>query len=204
MRPSTSGASTSRRAALAGAAALLAPRPAAAHIETTRLLPSGGGLSGFAAAPPRGALGGPPPRPPLAEDDVGAQARAALALLADGDAAAARGEWEAALASYQAASRFDGLALALRARAAAGRMLFQLGRIDDALLAYEDLEAGGGGGGEVHAALAVARYALRRAGAEGEWAAATALEPRWEDVAYVRRTWPPAMAAAAERFLELL
>lgn len=209
MRPTAigggGGAASSRRAALiAGAALALAPRPAAARVETARLLPGGGGLAGFAAAPPPGRRGGPPPRPPPDEGGIGAQARQALALLADGDAAAAQGEWEAALAAYDRAARFDGLALSLKARAASGRMLFQLGRLDDALLAYEDVEAGGGGSGEVHAALAVARYSLHRGGAEDEWAAATSLEPRWEeDVSFVRRVWPPAMVAAVERFLEL-
>ena len=57
---------------------------------------------------------------------------------------------------------------------------------------------------QVHAAVAVVRYKLKRAGAEEEWAVATSLEPRWgNDAAFVRGRWPPRMVEAWEDFSEL-
>ena len=215
---------TPRRLALL--AAVLAPaavtRTAPARIETERLLSSrdagsssqtasalfsDAGFDAVRRAPARRRAPPPPPPPTAADHAVATAAADLLAAIRAGDAAAARGDYADAAAAYaRGAADHKDLALADLARTRAALMRFQLGGDDAAaLLALEDVEAVLKGRGEVHAAVAVVRYALRRAGAEAEFAAATALEPRWADAAFVegKSGWPPRMLAAWRDFDQL-
>ena len=209
---------TPRRIALLAAALtpLALPRAAPARIETERLLSSqastSGGVfsgAGFDAGRPRPRVRrAPPPPPPSASDHaVAAQAADLLAALKAGDEAAHAGDYEAAAQAYaRGAAEHPDLALADVARTRAALVTFQLGGRDGAvLLALEDVEAVLRGSGEVLAAEAVVLYTLRRRGAEEKFAAATALEPRWGDAAFVdqKSGWPPRMVEAWHAFDEL-
>jgi hypothetical protein len=135
---------------------------------------------------------------------------AATALLASARDADAAGEYALALQRYTAvATQHPSLALAHTARLSAALLLFQTGARDSALLELESESVDvGAGNAQLHAALAVVLHATRPAQlprAEGEWAAATALAPRYEDVDWVRdnKGWPPAMLDALRAFITL-
>jgi tetratricopeptide (TPR) repeat protein len=143
-------------------------------------------------------------------DATRADIAAATALLASARAADAAGEYAAALERYTAvATRHPSLALAHTAWLSAALLLFQTGAKDSALLELESESVDvGAGNAQLHAALAVVLHAQRPAQlprAEGEWAAATALAPRYNDVAWVRESkgWPPAMLDALTAFITL-
>lgn len=209
---------TTRRIALLAAALtpLTLPRPSPARIETGHLLSSqastSGGVfsgAGFDASRPAPRARRPPPPPPPSPGDhaVAAQAADLLAAIKAGDDAARGGDYVAAAEAYaRGAADHPDLALADVARTRCALMTFQLGGRDGAaLLALEDVEAVLRGSGEVLAAQAVIRWSLRRRGAEDKFAAATALEPRWGDAAFVDRKsgWPPRMVQAWHSFDEL-
>ena len=204
-----------RRAALLSLLpALAAPRPAAARIEARLLsssattnVPPDRDAAGYAAPAPRRARAPPPPpRPPRPEEHaVATEAADMLARMKEGEAAQAAGRYDDALASFEAATAaHPDLALTHLARTRAALLRYQTGDAPGALLELEDVEAVLRGRGEVHAAIAVVRYALHRAGAEAEGARATALEPRWgNDGGFVRGRWPPRMVEAWQNFSEL-
>ena len=138
-----------------------------------------------------------------------AQIDGVMALMADGSAAAAEGDYEAALAAYDAiVQRYPDLALAERARVTRALLLYQVGRSEEALLQLEDEEVSLRGSAEVHAAMAAVLHAERPqqfGRAEQQWAIAAGFDGRFGDAGWVARErhWPPRLVAALQRFLSL-
>lgn len=123
--------------------------------------------------------------------------------------ASRKGDFLKALGIYtKIVNDYPDLAVTERARISRGLILYQVGEVDDALLALEDEEVVLRGSPEVNAALSVIIYAERprqRARSETLWAAATSLDGRWSDVEWVEKEkgWPPRMISALQRFLSL-
>jgi hypothetical protein len=151
----------------------------------------------------------PDPSTQPAKQSVRDEVDAIIAITNDATSAIDRGEWQLALDDYSLiVGRYPDLALAERARVPRALLLYQVGRVEDALLALEDEEVALVGSAEVHAALAAVLYAERpaqRERAEQQWAVATAFDGRWADAEWVRseRKWPPRMVTALQRFLTL-
>jgi tetratricopeptide (TPR) repeat protein len=155
-------------------------------------------------APPLRARGNAPE-----QESVRSQIDHVMGLMAEGNAAAASGDYASALDSYSAiVQRYPELALAERARVTRAQLLYQVGRVEEALLQLEDEEVSLRGSAEVHAALAAVLHAERPAQvgrAEQQWAIAAGFDTRFEDVEWVQRErhWPPRLVEALRRFLTL-
>jgi tetratricopeptide (TPR) repeat protein len=129
--------------------------------------------------------------------------------MAEGNSAAAAGDYAGALAAFDSVVRqFPDFATTEYARLSRALMLYQEGRVSDAILQLEDLEVALRGYSEVHAALAAILYAerpVRLQQAEQQWEIAMEFNPRFADRQWVADTkhWPPRLLAALDRFLSL-
>ncbi|KAI3438764.1 hypothetical protein D9Q98_001182 [Chlorella vulgaris] len=130
-------------------------------------------------------------------------------LTAEGSAAAAAGNYAAALAAYDSVvKQFPDFATTEYARLSRALLLYQLGRTSDAILQLEDLEVALRGYSEVHAALAAVLYTERPAlldQAETQWEIAMEFNPKFSDPSWVaaNKHWPPRLMTALDRFLNL-
>lgn len=105
-------------------------------------------------------------------------------------------------------SSYPDLAISEYARLRKALMLYQVGKISDAILVLDDEEVALRGYAEVHAALASILYTERPSQvgrAEEQWDLAMSFDKRYADPGWVERnkSWPPRMMGALEKFLEL-
>lgn len=132
-----------------------------------------------------------------------------MELTTAAEVASAKGNFSVALDRYSTiVQRYPDLAVTERARVSRALLLYQLGHVEDALLALEDEEVILRGSPEVNVALCAVLYVERpyqRERAESLWDAATSLDGRWSDTRWVEeeKHWPPKMVAALQRFLTL-
>lgn len=119
------------------------------------------------------------------------------------------GDFNQALQLYDNIVRqYSDLALSEYARMGRALLLYQVGRVSDALIELEDASVVMHGSAEVHAALAAVLYCERPTQvnrAEQEWYEASEYDRRYTNPEWVRTTkhWPPAAISALQRFLDL-
>eukprot|EP00803_Ostreobium_quekettii_P000900 evm.model.scf_53EXC.10 EVM.evm.TU.scf_53EXC.10 scf_53EXC:150904-153050(+) len=141
--------------------------------------------------------------------DVRTEVKDVLELNRMAKDATQHGNYEQALESYtKVIDDYSDLALSEYARVRRALMLYQLGRVSDAILALDDEEVSLRGYAEVHAALASVLYAERPSQigrAEEQWDLAMSFDQRYKEPAWVaeNKDWPPKMLMALEKFLEL-
>ncbi|KAI7841317.1 hypothetical protein COHA_004936 [Chlorella ohadii] len=129
--------------------------------------------------------------------------------MAEGRAAEAEGNYGAALERYTSVvQQFPDFATTEYARLSRALMLYQLGKVSDAILQLQDLEVSLRGYAEVHAALASILYVERPAlleVAEQQWEIAMEFNQQFADAAWVQqyKHWPPRLMTALNRFLTL-
>lgn len=140
---------------------------------------------------------------------VQAQVKAVVALNDKAQEAAERGNYELALSCYsRIVSDYPDLAISEYARLRQALMLYQVGRVSDAILVLDDEEVALRGYAEVHAALASVLYTERPSQigrAEEQWDLAMDFDKRYTNPTWVQhnKSWPPRMMAALVKFLEL-
>lgn len=140
---------------------------------------------------------------------VAAQAQDALKRLQLAREASDAGQYQQALDQYNGlVHSYPDLALTEYARLGRALMLYQVGRVDEAVVELESEAVSLTGYAEVHAALAALLYAERpQQGlrAEQEWDVATAFDSHYSNTAWVvqQKHWPPRLVDALDRFLQL-
>ncbi len=121
-----------------------------------------------------------------------------------GNAKMALGDWQGAIADYQTCHQIaPNFAFALASQALA---TYQLGDTQTALQMMRNLNRQYPQFADMRAALTAALWVEGKQGeAESNWVAAVGLDPRYQDLNWVKtiRRWPPAMVAALEKFLHL-
>ncbi|GAQ85789.1 hypothetical protein KFL_002540230 [Klebsormidium nitens] len=132
----------------------------------------------------------------------------AVNLLSDARQAADAGRWSEALQTYsKIVAEYSDLALAAYARVGRALALYEVGDKGEAILELQDMSLELKGSPEVHAALAATLYHDKKqfAQAENQFAAATILDPRYNDLEWVQKqkVWPPSLVQALSSFLLL-
>ncbi|GLJ48419.1 hypothetical protein SUGI_1022010 [Cryptomeria japonica] len=132
----------------------------------------------------------------------------AIVLLEKGRELQAQGDFIQALNCFtQVIDIYGDLALTEYARVGRAISLYEVGDREESIAEMEDVSVSLKGYPEVHAALAAAFYADKKAPllAERQFTIATLLDPRYTDLSYVRNTkhWPPSLIASLQSFINL-
>ncbi|GAB4816712.1 hypothetical protein N2152v2_003758 [Parachlorella kessleri] len=160
-----------------------------------------------ALAPARYAPPAQPSQRPAAT--TGERIEKAVELLEAARQQSEEGHFDKALFSYEELlRRFSDFAFTEFARIERALVLYQLGRVSEALLQLEDVEVALRGNSGVHAALAAVLYTERPAQrllAEQQWEIAMEFDRRYADVGWVKaqKHWPPRALEALQRFVKL-
>ncbi|KAJ4819090.1 TPR repeat protein [Rhynchospora pubera] len=120
----------------------------------------------------------------------------------------AKGDFPQALLFFTQLIRdYKDFALTEYARVGRALVLYEIGDRDEAIAEMEDVSISLKGYPEIHAALAAALYADKRAPllAENQFTIATLLDPHYTDISYVRETkhWPPSLVSSLQHFITL-
>ncbi|KAJ3703955.1 hypothetical protein LUZ61_007660 [Rhynchospora tenuis] len=120
----------------------------------------------------------------------------------------AKGDFPQALLFFTQLIRdYKDFALSEYARVGRALILYEIGDRDEAIAEMEDVSISLKGYPEIHAALAAALYADKRAPllAENQFTIATLLDPHYTDISYVRETkhWPPSLVSSLQHFITL-
>eukprot|EP01023_Acetabularia_acetabulum_P069288 TRINITY_DN99_c7_g1_i2.p3 TRINITY_DN99_c7_g1~~TRINITY_DN99_c7_g1_i2.p3 ORF type:complete len:208 (-),score=28.32 TRINITY_DN99_c7_g1_i2:435-1058(-) len=146
----------------------------------------------------------PPPEIP-----VSVKVQRILELSKEARSAADSEDFQKALEIYTSITKeYPDLALTQYSKINQGLMLYELGKVKDALRVLESTEREMTGYPEVHAALAVILYndvPDQVEKAEQQWEIANEFDKRYGDVSWVGKNkhWPPKMLTALNKFLQL-
>lgn len=121
-----------------------------------------------------------------------------------GNAYAGLGDWQAAIADYQQAIALK--ATDVMAQTNYALALYQTDRATESLQTLRQLVRKYPNFADARAALTAVLWAQGQRGeAESNWVAVVGLDPRYQDLSWVRsiRRWPPAMVTALKQFLQV-